>query len=446
MAGDELVDQVEVGLGDAVELDHAAVGDPQRRLGVVRPGHRDQPEGRVLGDEGVTADGTVGEELRAQRPSHAAIVAPAVRCRNADRRRSPRRRPPSRRRGRRAARRRWEPEARFPRDAALAAAADGLLGLFAPKGVGGQGLTFAQGMAVFEELGRGDAAYAFALSMHNAVAAAIGRFGSAGVKRRHGRRLTSGQGARRVLADRAARRLRRRRHQGAPEARRRRLPALRHQGLGLAVRRGGRVPGGVPDGRPPRHEGRRDGRPRRVPARASSRAPVRHDDLGVPAGRRDVGCATCGSRRTRCWRRPAPASRPRSAPSTWPAPTSRRSRSAWPRRRSTRRCLHARPRHLRRHGARPAGIQFALADVETDIVAGRLLYERAAELLGTPEGAVAAAHAKRFNPDMALQAAIECAEALGSYGWLKTAPTCRGGSGWRGCCRRSTARARSSGS
>ena len=64
------------------------------------------------------------------------------------------------------------------------------------------------------------------------------------------------------------------------------------------------------------------------------------------------------------------------------------------------------------------GIQFALADVETDIVAGRLLYERAAALLGTPEGAVAAAHAKRFNPDMALKAAIECAETLGSYGWL----------------------------
>jgi len=31
---------------------------------------------------------------------------------------------------------------------------------------------------------------------------------------------------------------------------------------------------------------------------------------------------------------------------------------------------------------------------------------------------VAAAHAKRFCPDMALKAAIECAEALGSYGWL----------------------------
>ena len=46
---------------------------------------------------------------------------------------------------------------------------------------------------MFEELGRGDAAYAFALSMHNAVAAAIGRFGSAGVKRRWGRKLTSGK-------------------------------------------------------------------------------------------------------------------------------------------------------------------------------------------------------------------------------------------------------------
>src|SRR6476660_1978351 len=87
----------------------------------------------------------------------------------------------------------WGAEGTLRREAAQAAAADGLLGLFAPKGVGGRGLTFAEGMGVFEELGRGDAAYAFALSMHNAVAAAIGRFGSAAVKRRHGRRLTSGR-------------------------------------------------------------------------------------------------------------------------------------------------------------------------------------------------------------------------------------------------------------
>ena len=73
----------------------------------------------------------------------------------------------------------WERAAAFPREAARAAAADGLLGLFAPATVGGQGASLADAMDVFEELGRGDAAYAFALSMHNAVANAIARFGAA---------------------------------------------------------------------------------------------------------------------------------------------------------------------------------------------------------------------------------------------------------------------------
>src|SRR4029453_10149362 len=58
----------------------------------------------------------------------------------------------------------WEGGDAFPRDAARAAAEAGLLGLFAPVEVGGQGLTYAQGMPAFEELGRGDASYAFALS------------------------------------------------------------------------------------------------------------------------------------------------------------------------------------------------------------------------------------------------------------------------------------------
>jgi alkylation response protein AidB-like acyl-CoA dehydrogenase len=62
-------------------------------------------------------------------------------------------------------------------------------------------------------------------------------------------------------------------------------------------------------------------------------------------------------------------------------------------------------------------IRFMLADVETGIVAGRLLYEDAARLIGTADGPVAAAHAKRFGPDMALAAATTCAEVLGSNGW-----------------------------
>ncbi len=64
-------------------------------------------------------------------------------------------------------------------------------------------------------------------------------------------------------------------------------------------------------------------------------------------------------------------------------------------------------------------MRFALADVLTDLEAGRLLYARAAALLGTPAGTTATAHAKRFCPDAALRAAIACSEAMGAYGWLR---------------------------
>ncbi|HKV66480.1 MAG TPA: acyl-CoA dehydrogenase family protein, partial [Gaiellales bacterium] len=67
-------------------------------------------------------------------------------------------------------------------------------------------------------------------------------------------------------------------------------------------------------------------------------------------------------------------------------------------------------------------MRFALADVLTDLEAGRLLYARAASRLGTPAGPVAVAHAKRFCPDAALRAAIVCSEALGAYGWLEDTP------------------------
>ena len=88
---------------------------------------------------------------------------------------------------------RWEREGRFPRDAVETAAADGLCGLFAPSEAGGQGLTFAEGMGVFEELGRADASYAFALSMHNAVTTVITRFAHEEVRERWAGPLTSGR-------------------------------------------------------------------------------------------------------------------------------------------------------------------------------------------------------------------------------------------------------------
>ena len=56
VAGDELVEQVEVGLGDPVELDDPPVGDPQRRRRIGRARERDQPDRGILGHEHVAAD------------------------------------------------------------------------------------------------------------------------------------------------------------------------------------------------------------------------------------------------------------------------------------------------------------------------------------------------------------------------------------------------------
>jgi alkylation response protein AidB-like acyl-CoA dehydrogenase len=70
-------------------------------------------------------------------------------------------------------------------------------------------------------------------------------------------------------------------------------------------------------------------------------------------------------------------------------------------------------------------VQAALADVATDVEAGRLLYRRAAELLGSPDGAVAVAHAKRFCADAAVRAAVACSQAMGANGWLLDHPPAR---------------------
>src|SRR4051794_41443879 len=64
----------------------------------------------------------------------------------------------------------WDEAGSYPREAV---AASGLTGLFCPPEYGGAGLGYPAGMEVFEELGRGDAALAFSLSMHNAVAAVV---------------------------------------------------------------------------------------------------------------------------------------------------------------------------------------------------------------------------------------------------------------------------------
>jgi alkylation response protein AidB-like acyl-CoA dehydrogenase len=84
----------------------------------------------------------------------------------------------------------WEKEGRYPREVVRGT---GLTGLFSPASYGGLDLSYPEGMAVFEELGRGDAALAFSMSMHNAVAAAVTRAGGEELRERWGARLCAAE-------------------------------------------------------------------------------------------------------------------------------------------------------------------------------------------------------------------------------------------------------------
>jgi alkylation response protein AidB-like acyl-CoA dehydrogenase len=87
----------------------------------------------------------------------------------------------------------WNAGRAWPRASSDKAAALGLTGLYAPEDLGGQGLSLGDGIRVYEELGRGDGAYAFALSMHNICTYAACGFGTDAFKEAWARDLTSGR-------------------------------------------------------------------------------------------------------------------------------------------------------------------------------------------------------------------------------------------------------------
>jgi len=87
----------------------------------------------------------------------------------------------------------WNIQRQWPRLASDKAAALGLTGLYAPEAWGGQGLSLGDGIRVYEELGKGDGAFAFALSMHNICTYAVCGFGSDKLKQAWARDLTSGR-------------------------------------------------------------------------------------------------------------------------------------------------------------------------------------------------------------------------------------------------------------
>lgn len=64
------------------------------------------------------------------------------------------------------------------------------------------------------------------------------------------------------------------------------------------------------------------------------------------------------------------------------------------------------------------GNLFPLVDVATNAHASRLMYRHAAQIVGTRQGGLSAAHAKRFAADAAVDAAVVCAKVMGARGIL----------------------------
>jgi len=313
----------------------------------------------------------------------------------------------------------WEQQGRYPRDVA---AASGLTALFVAEEAGGSGLSYPDGMRVFEELGRGDAAFAFSLSMHNAVTAAVASAGSAELTARWLQQLVRGEALGgfsltepHAGSDAAAITTHAEEVDGEWHVTGRKawvslageadlFLVVCHTGAGrghedmaiVAVER--TAPGVTFD--------------RLYETAAAAFLPIGEMQLDhapglllVPPGnglqaalgaidvaRCDIAAIACGLH----------------AEALDTALRYARDRAAF--------------------GERVLdfqGIRWQLADAATDLEASRLLVQVAAERLGTPAGRTAVAHAKRFAPDAALRAAITCSEVLGAYGWLHDHPLAR---------------------
>jgi len=313
----------------------------------------------------------------------------------------------------------WSRGAHYPREAV---AASGLTGLFSPADAGGLDLTFPDGMAVFEALGRGDAALAFTFSMHNAVAMAVTRGGDPGLRKAWGERLVRGQALGGFSLTEP---------QGGSDASA--LTTLAGEGADgwrLTGRKAWVSLAGVAD--------------LFLVVAKTSKEPG-HKDIAMFAVEREGGGVTFSEpyRKAGAPFLPIGEMVLDGAPGRVLAPPGHGLRAALGAI-DLARCdiaaiangLHAEAldvalryaRDRRLFGQRVLdfqGIQWSLADAATDLEAGRLLTRKAAGLIGTPEGSVAVAHAKRFCPDAALRAAVACSEVLGAYGWLQDYPLAR---------------------
>jgi alkylation response protein AidB-like acyl-CoA dehydrogenase len=313
----------------------------------------------------------------------------------------------------------WDSAERYPREAA---SGSGVTAMFVPEGQGGLGLSYPDGMRVFEELGRGDAAFAFSLSMHNAVTAAVHAAGSEELVGRWGARLATGEALGGFSLTEP--------HAGS-------------DATAITTRATERGDGWVVSGR--KAWVSLAGEADLFLVVCKTAADAGHRDMAIVAVERE----SAGVSFPRIYDKAASAFLPigemvlEDAPCALLVPPGGGLRAALSAI-DVARCdiaaiacgLHAEAidvalRHARDRqvfGQRVLDLQairFGLADAETDLSASRLLVRQAAELLGSETGPVAVAHAKRFAPDAALSAAIRCSEALGAYGWLNEHPLAR---------------------
>ncbi|MEM7745644.1 MAG: acyl-CoA dehydrogenase family protein [Pseudomonadota bacterium] len=314
----------------------------------------------------------------------------------------------------------WNATGEWPRHASDAAGASGLTGLYAPEEFGGQGLSLAEGVQVYEQLGLGDGAYAFALSMHNICTFAACGYGTDTFKNQWARDLTSG----RKLANFALTEP----QSGSDPARMHTRAMI--NGDGTWTINGSKAWVSLATEadiyftvvKTSDATGHRDMAMIAIPAESPGisfgplyktpsysflpmsemyleEVTVSEENIILPVGqglqgalmaidiaRVSIAAGCCGLMQ--------------SALDTALAYSKNR-------------------KMFGGNNLDLDGIQWMLGEVATDLEASRLLYRSAGRALGTPEGPLMAAHAKRFVPDAAVKATNICTQVLGGMGLLQ---------------------------
>jgi len=314
----------------------------------------------------------------------------------------------------------WNAAGTWPRAASEMAGAAGLTGLYAPEEFGGQGLPLGEGIRVYEELGKGDGAYAFALSMHNICTFAVCGYGTDAFKKKWAHHLTAGHKlanfaltepqsgsdattmySRAVVGDDGIWTI-----NGAKAW----VSLADEADVYLTVVKTSDEPGhkdmamiAIPRDTPGLSFGPLYETPSYeflpMSEMYMDNVKVPADNIILPVGqglqgslmaidiaRVSIASGCCGLMETALDTALAYA--------------------------KNRKMFGGRNLDL-------DGIQWMLGDVATELEASRLLYRAAANALGTPEGPLMAAHAKRFVPDAAVKAANTCTQVLGGMGLLK---------------------------